>query len=1293
MSPAPSVQLSYDDYSLLKGICPALDSGEMSPRALFTVTLPAAVLLLLPLLCASQAVSTLFVTPYTNITCGGEPCLTLNQYAENASQYFTDYTELMFLPGRHLLGKPFIVRDLEAVFFLHRETGAVKQPEIVCTEPVGINFINISLVSVSEMTFSECGDSRSSSPTKWALLVRSAQGFILTNSVMKHSRTTALVIQDSQNTTLSGNTFESNPGYNGGAMLISNSTVEIENSYFRRNTAVFGGGLLVYLGTISFHGSNVFTDNRAFNGGAVYLDSSSVTFNGSQTFCFNYAVRRGGVINGVYSQLSFNGTNNFTENLSEGNGSAIQISFSTVRFGGRTFFVRNFALLYYGALAYIQCSVDMVGLFIFDSNTAGVTGALYITAQSNVTISGKTVFTNNSAQGLATAVDISFSTLSLLGTTVFTNNSAQDEASAALFVFSSTVLISGNATFMDNTGYAGAAIYLLTGSVELVGTHRFEHNVASTQGGAIYVIEGTVRCIGESSFIGNYANRQGGAISAANGNIEFVGNSTFVNNYAQSGGALYLEYTSELSLGQSLALLFQENSAERGAAIFFSDTSNSIFCSSVLFLPVAIDISKCFLRIDISALNSVALTFENNTVGIPNGGESIYGGMLDKCITTDNPLNKERGLDFLQVITKTRDGSKNFNSSEISSEPLRLCFCRNNTPDCEYDYLPFEVVRGASILVSVVALNQVSHTTAAYVRSYFSRSYSDNSSFSAGQSVQLIGASCTDLSYTVLSTASTAIFVLYAQGACRDIGNSPRNVTVKLTPCPLAFELSASQCVCARELQKFTNTCSVESESFQRNGNFWVGSDYNNGSYVGLVIQPHCPFDYCQSDTADINVNDLDSQCAFSREGVLCGSCQGNLSLSLGSSRCMECSNSYLTLLIPFAVAGIVLVLLLFLLRLTVSVGTLSGLIFYANIVAVNRSIFFPPGATNVLTVFIAWLNLDLGIETCFYSGMDTYGRTWLQFVFPIYILLLAIFIIVVSHFSTKFSAIIGHNPISVLATLLLLSYAKLLRTMITAFSATILEYPDNTTQFVWLFDGSVRYLVGKHIPLFLVSLLFLFFLFFPYTLFLFVGQWLLTFSDKKVFGWMNNIRIKIFLDTYYAPYHVKHRYWPGLLLLMRCVLFLIFASNVLGDPSSNLLAITSVSLGLLLFTCITDRIHSKRFLDILEGSFIFNLGVLAAATHHVMQAGGNQAAVTYLSVSIAFTEFLGIVIYHIYLRAKRTKMWDSVLKAVGNKPTSTPLDTDDISHYEAHSHDSVDVIHARQTFTALREPLLEYCS
>ena len=62
-------------------------------------------------------------------------------------------------------------------------------------------------------------------------------------------------------------------------------------------------------------------------------------------------------------------------------------------------------------------------------------------------------------------------------------------------------------------------------------------------------------------------------------------------------------------------------------------------------------------------------------------------------------------------------------------------------------------------------------------------------------------------------------------------------------------------------------------------------------------------------------------------------------------------------------------------LDLTVADGTLNALILYANIVRIHHAIIFPPGHTNIVTVLLAWLNLDLGIEVCFYDGFDAHAH------------------------------------------------------------------------------------------------------------------------------------------------------------------------------------------------------------------------------------------------------------------------------------------------------------------------------
>ena len=126
---------------------------------------------------------------------------------------------------------------------------------------------------------------------------------------------------------------------------------------------------------------------------------------------------------------------------------------------------------------------------------------------------------------------------------------------------------------------------------------------------------------------------------------------------------------------------------------------------------------------------------------------------------------------------------------------------------------------------------------------------------------------------------------------------------------------------------------------------------------------------YCKDIPEDISLSDPSVQCDF----IVSGQCRKNFSLALGSLHCIPCNNNYTALVLFFMIAGVALIAVIFLFRLTVSVGTLSGLFFYANIIQANSQAYFSRATINFFTTFISWLNLDLGIETCFYDGMDIY--------------------------------------------------------------------------------------------------------------------------------------------------------------------------------------------------------------------------------------------------------------------------------------------------------------------------------
>ena len=516
---------------------------------------------------------------------------------------------------------------------------------------------------------------------------------------------------------------------------------------------------------------------------------------------------------------------------------------------------------------------------------------------------------------------------------------------------------------------------------------------------------------------------------------------------------------------------------------------------------------------------------------------------------------------------------------------------------------------------------------------------------SATQHIQATGKECTPISYRLSSNKNTTTLVLFPDGPCRDTGISRREITINFLPCPDGFTLDGSECVCEQRLQKYTNNCSVDTNSIRRDKNtFWMGAVYENRTFGGLILHSGCPFDYCIETSTLVKLDNLNIQCNYNHSGILCGSCISNYSIAFGTLHCLPCNNVYLALILPFAFAGIALVAILLLLNISVASGTINGLIFYANVVQVNHSIFFPPGETNVLTVFIAWVNLDLGIETCFFDGMNTYIFTWIQFMFPIYVWFLIALIILVSRYSEKIANAFGNNPVAALATLLLLSYSKILRTIIVALSFTILEYPGNTYQMVWLYDGNVPYFQSaSHIVLGTVAIVILLLLFLPYTLLLLCGHRLQAYSDRWIFSWLNNI--KPLMDAYHAPYKKECRYWTGFLLLVRCALFLVFALNILGDASGSLLAITSVTAVLAGFAWLQNRIYESIFNDFLEAAFILNLCILAAGTYHVKEIGGSQAGLAYTSVGIAFMLLVCIVLYHMYLRLRMSALWEKIPK------------------------------------------------
>ena len=856
-----------------------------------------------------------------------------------------------------------------------------------------------------------------------------------------------------------------------------------------------------------------------------------------------------------------------------------------------------------------------------------------------------------------------------------------------LTLFISRVYIYGSVTVKNSTATNGGGILSLTSRIAVLegGKLTVTNNKALDTGGGVYLYHSELYVRGSVRVSNSTATSFGGGLHCISSAIVVVinrKNSQFEirleNNSARSGGGICLEASSKIYI-KSLnvvsapksneAVYYTGNQAVHGGAIYVADNTTSGICSSTKLQSVtSASQSECFIQI----LNPVShignyphirhyFTFSDN---VAFSGAKLYGGLLDRC--TVNAFG--RNIQYSSIPGSLLDI---YNGT--TSDPVRVCLCElnHNEHNCDNISNVKRATKGRNITLRVAAVDQVSRKVKARIHASL---LSQRGYLGDHQQVQNIKDTCTDLHFTIFSPLEDDdILSLYAEGPCNDLGISPLKIGIEFIPCqcPLGFQPQSEikeRCVCGchrvLENMKFIKQSDCDSETLllARNKEYWIGTLDN----MSFLTYEHCPADYCLPSTVPVHINfsvadGPDVQCSFHRRGVLCGRCKQNFSLSLGSSRCVQCPHFWpaiLVLLVLFSfLAGLGVVFLILVFNLTVAKGTLNAIIFYANVFGANRHTFMHSEHVNFPTVIISWFNLDVGFDVCFFEGMDAYAKAWLQLCFPLYLICIVVAIIVMSRYSKRFANLIAHkNPVATLATLILLSYAKLLHSIIGIMSfggirRTPLSRHLVSSELVWLSYGSVKYLRGVHILLFLVALVILF-PGFIYTFLLISWQWIVGFSNIKAFFWVRSVKLANFMDAYHAPYTSRNRYWTGLLLLARVILYLVSAVNRSGEPSINLLAVL-LTMGciMLLHTCSGIGVYKKSILNSIEFFTYFNILSFAAFKFYVQTVNGNHGAIVYISIGAQIVAFTVAILHHfltecrIVSRMKYTKWYKRYFK------------------------------------------------
>ena len=522
---------------------------------------------------------------------------------------------------------------------------------------------------------------------------------------------------------------------------------------------------------------------------------------------------------------------------------------------------------------------------------------------------------------------------------------------------------------------------------------------------------------------------------------------------------------------------------------------------------------------------SSRLNFINNHALL--GGNAIFGSCMSNCFINSNIAVDMRKPDnvFWKIISSGHDTSQ----SVFAEHPNRVVFCKSNTNSslssnttgqgviCLDKDHHITVFRGELFTVQLMTVGDSCSPSSDVILASVS---SEHRSIQIGreQSIKQSNPHCDKYSFSLQSYSED--FDELSIELTLTLNKKAAQLTILKVDfknyCPLGFKLDLfhEKCICSDLITAMGITCNPD-YSFLVPPLTWLGTWQSH-----LAVGPYCQ--NCKTNKEiKIMMPQNDSLCISGRKGLVCGECVEGYSIKLGRQECSDCSkfNYYgILLTIGFSLAGFVLPFFLLRLNFTTSTGLINALIFYSNVVYSNHEMFLPmsraSNKTNLdnviyfLYIFQSWMNLDFGLDICYFHGTNTYIMTWLQFVFPIYIWLLIFIIVVVSRYSTKVSKFTGHNTISVLATLLLLSYTKLLLAIISAFSYTRLYLPNGKKSYpLWFPDANIRYLRGKHVGLFLMSIFMIMMYILPFTIFVAFGPILLANSNRKILRWIVKIK------------------------------------------------------------------------------------------------------------------------------------------------------------------------------------------
>ena len=704
------------------------------------------------------------------------------------------------------------------------------------------------------------------------------------------------------------------------------------------------------------------------------------------------------------------------------------------------------------------------------------------------------------------------------------------------------------------------------------------------------------------------------------------GNVTISGNIGEFGGGMRLMSFAFILLQRNATIIFKDNTGiVRGGAVYVVGQDDPTVKYSDCFIYIGtFNVLRC-QSVTRSALErtGIRIEFSGNYAPV---GSTIYGSTLNTCCWA-RALRDE--FDFngtiFEALYYIAPDLIQFDSTptgveEITTLPNNLVVSHNHST----------IIPGQSITISVAAFDQFDQYAPTVVTSTVL--------YTSHNATSLIGISgyyflrqnrITNIPFRIFGPENQTVTVgIYSIDSFADT-----QFTIQVSQCSPGFiyNHSSSSCNCIEELIQEGINCNMDTQSLEVPNHLWMGPVNKEDNTVDLVHE--CVLDYCHPGSRIVPPSEYKMQCAegYSRTGLLCGTCVQGYSIVFGTNRCLKCSNTYIVLIVVFIMAGILLALAISLLKITVAHGYLNGILFYCNVISLYTTIY--PGDSTSF-IIISFLNINLGVEACFYDGMDALARTGLQLVFPAYLFLLMGLITVLARSKYRCSKCFINskfNANEMFGTLLILCYSSILESCIEILGVVRIQTLAGDTLIRWVVDPTVPYFHGWHgvLGAIAIILVLLYTALFP----------LVLLFPTYVYQYLP--KLKPFFDALYNPFKKEFRFWLAFRLILRSIP-LVLAVFVRYPLNVFILAIFLIVLHYIqLFAKpfqmtavnITDGFLLMNAIILTVGALFFDSALNTASEENQSTILTQHTSFSYAIISTAYAIFLCILLYYIYLR------------------------------------------------------------